>query len=527
VRCSDGYHLSFQEYLSAWFLHTTVEGDAGRIATLQRFSDFEGWWETLRLWISLVNGQQPSKLSSILDGLFGNSGALSLAGAIFADGSGLDESFQRWFKLYTDQIKRPWSRQVSDTAKAWTDSRQQGRKESMVNTIREIAASQSWREWTLLRCWARNLGVDAFIDFPAPGTLGRLLIEAQYGTGLSRQHLAVGRILSSGVPVWEVGSWESMLLCVWPSRRRLTGQVLQALAVLGFDREELIEFVRRESELTSRLPAKIGVADLDSDSTFDITGFRITRDAARALKLNFAIEWELQKTLAERLSGATSPEGFMYEWSRHMQGDSSGDWFDRRWGKEAANAYVTNPRQFSGAADGLLLDTQKRIELFPQLLLSPMGLLAYLAYVEPEQRIQPLNLIRCAARIALGLEPKAHALKRELAFFSSTEDPLWPSLAKHLAFRSSNSDLEILIGAAGNPNTRSGVFAWSLQHIVRGDIILNDGSELMLNEITSRLALPNLPLIENYPVSDYVPTTLLYDWQLRRYRMVKLSVREL
>lgn len=54
--------------------------------------------------MALVNGQHPAKLDPVLKTLFDSASDLSLAGAIFADGSGQEEAFITWSKRYQSLV---------------------------------------------------------------------------------------------------------------------------------------------------------------------------------------------------------------------------------------------------------------------------------------------------------------------------------------------------------------------------------------------------------------------------------------
>ena len=73
-------HLSFQEYLSAWQLDTTLEGQERVQGFLDRVAN-HSWWETLLLWAALLGGRRPAWLEEILAGLLARGeDAIALSG---------------------------------------------------------------------------------------------------------------------------------------------------------------------------------------------------------------------------------------------------------------------------------------------------------------------------------------------------------------------------------------------------------------------------------------------------------------
>lgn len=88
----------------------------------------------------------------------------------------------------------------------------------------------------------------------------------------------------------------------------------------------------------------------------------------------------------------------------------------------------------------------------------------------------------------------AHALQEH-----TDDEPLWPALARHIARRSTTEDRVLLESLAGQPEQREGVLSWGLQYWVRGDLVLEDGSHLTLDDLADELGLPRLPLLEDQP----------------------------
>jgi hypothetical protein len=101
----------------------------------------------------------------------------------------------------------------------------------------------------------------------------------------------------------------------------------------------------------------------------------------------------------------------------------------------------------------------------------------------------------------LSLEPKRDdsALQESLKQLASTLDPLWPALARHIARRSTPEDRALLADLAQHPEKREPPLSWGLQFIVRGDVMLRDGSIVTLDELADEAGLPHLPYLEDMP----------------------------
>ncbi len=78
--------------------------------------------------------------------------------------------------------------------------------------------------------------------------------------------------------------------------------------------------------------------------------------------------------------------------------------------------------------------------------------------------------------------------------------PLWTSLARHLARRATDDDCALLESLARDPNqVEDGPLRWGLRFIVRGDVMLPDGSFVTLDELCDDAGLPHLPYLEDPP----------------------------
>lgn len=119
---------------------------------------------------------------------------------------------------------------------------------------------------------------------------------------------------------------------------------------------------------------------------------------------------------------------------------------------------------------------------------------ARLAHLENPPAIPALLLLILACRVPLHPEWCADALTQELRFLRT--DEIWIALARHLARISTGADRRLLVEYALHPERTKAPLSCGLQYIVRGDVLMEDGTELKLDDLAAELSLPALPLLD-------------------------------
>jgi hypothetical protein len=104
-----------------------------------------------------------------------------------------------------------------------------------------------------------------------------------------------------------------------------------------------------------------------------------------------------------------------------------------------------------------------------------------------------------AARLSLRPASDFSLFQAALDAYPRQGDPLWPALARHITRNPSLDDRALLEEIAQAPARRKPPLSWGLQYIVRGDIVLSDGSFVRLDELCDTLDLPHLPYLEDLP----------------------------
>ena len=136
-----------------------------------------------------------------------------------------------------------------------------------------------------------------------------------------------------------------------------------------------------------------------------------------------------------------------------------------------------------------------------------------LALLDPKrtEKHQPpaVHLFSAACRLSLRPDSSADEFELALDAYGASEgsDPLWPALARHLVRRSTPEDKALLEDLARHPEKRDPPLSWGLQYIVRGDILLEDGSVVTVDELCEQYKLPRLPYLED------LPPELEIDWE--------------
>lgn len=130
----------------------------------------------------------------------------------------------------------------------------------------------------------------------------------------------------------------------------------------------------------------------------------------------------------------------------------------------------------------------------------------WLCSPSPEEE-NPLPMMVAACRLSLA--PDSAEAFRFFAHSSGPQsrhvDPLWRALARHLARRSTTDEIRLLTNLAEHPEQRTGALGLGLRYLVRGDVVLEDGTELCLDEIADAFGLPRLPYVEAVPPNPVLP----------------------
>jgi hypothetical protein len=469
-------HLSFQEYLAA--LHLSKTNPENQVEAFVQLTDRAAWWETLRLGSELIADNDQSHISPILDATRkqGDSGQM-LVGMILADGCGEESAFAQWLQDLLAILRRDWPKGADECARAWAVSSQKSRRDLMHQKLQDAFFDSDWLQWTRCREWFKLADFKSTFARVKDGSMASLVLDVLKGKLPTKQHLAVGRIFSVASAFWPIEPWELALVNVWPSQRRRAGRRLQALASLELDKDQLRDCARvvlaahpTNDEIRSRALEILHPTHPEA---------RRERDFHRELALELGrITW----------SGKPSVNfayGTLSVWSKRysqIEVNSMAEYLSKNVSRLLRSNNQSSRMLFENwditGCDGMLIR-------------------AKLAHLESSPAIPAILLLVLACRVSLHPEWDPELLTQALQFLETSG--IWTALAKHLARISTDADRKLLTEYAAYPERAQAPLSWGLQYIVRGDVLMKDGTDIRLDDLAAELSLPVLPLLDELP----------------------------
>jgi hypothetical protein len=512
-------HLSFQEYLAAYYLFISREGDE-RVAAMRSHMDDRNWWETLRLWAALVGDQWPDKLGPVLDVLRADARAYWLAGEMFADGTGRPADFDAWVADLPVRLSDPfaWS---EDCAATWAACKQVSRRARIATVVTSARRSLHWLQgiWHTHWCNLARLEVD-----PAPALLA---LEAPLDSATAT---ARSRVLHGAAAPWP-DAGELAMLRLWPSARVAIGVRLQTAISLG----------ARMPEVVTMFTALLRRAHRPWSPEEHAQTKGLVRYFNRYFGRSFGrdLGMDLSRYLSSQF-GLYFSKHFYRDFTRHFS-RSFGQYFDRDFDRFFIRYFERDFRhsfteqlqrhliryliKYFDPGFGryfqwvlghdFILDFGRHLGLAGPALTAPW--LPTFAVVETSSaagRVSPratlahgrlpekaplLSLFRAACQASLAPGDASASTAVACACAELDGDPLWPALARHVARISTAEDRALLVELARHPELREPPLSWGLQHYVRGDLVLDDDSVITLDELCAQAGLAALPLLEDMP----------------------------
>lgn len=490
-------HLSFQEYLAAHHLDASVEGTAARVGVCLRHAADLSFWETLRLFAAIVEDRNPSHLASVLETLIeGDSDGFWLSGVMFSDGLG-GGVFEAWCARLSSHFHVHEQVRALATARAWASSRQEGRRKRLAATWPDIATHARWLPGVIAASWWQEARLPRAEN--EPPAVSRLLASAGEGQGVAR-----GQALAGSSPVWPGDPTELSLLHLWPGPRGPAAARLQTLISLGGKREHVGRAARRVlvpereardlARYMARYLARSWVKEAADDDWVRTWALDLARDWAMDLSRTWAREWARDWALDLARYWARYLARY---WTRDLARDWALD-VARYWARDWARDWVldvawTWARELELPEEPWALDFAA-VELAGT---GRAGTRAVLAFSDPKAPL--LRLFQAACQLSLRPRSDASRLHEALAAMPASTDPLWPALARHIARLSSQEDRALLSALAERPEERPAPIVWGLKYYVRGDLVLDDGTEVRLDELADEAGVPRLPFLEDMP----------------------------
>nr|WP_275939318.1 NACHT domain-containing protein [Polyangium spumosum] len=491
-------HLSFQEYLVAHHWAAVVEGHAARLKVCQLHLRQLAFWETLRLWAAIVEDRNPEHLEALLAELMNgwDADGFWLAGVMFADGLG-EVQFEAWCARLPERFHVHEQVRASAAARAWATSQQEARRERLALAWPEVAARTRWLPGVIAAAWWQEARLGR--EEAEPPAMSRLLSGAGEGQGVAR-----GRALGGSSPVWPGDPPELSLLHLWPGPRGPAAARLQTLISLGGGREHLGRAARKilvpereERDLARQMArslARSWAKEAAHDDWVRTWALDLARDWAMDLSRSWAREWT-------RDFGLDLARYWARYLARYWTRDLARDWamdLSRYWARDWAQDWVFDMAM--AWADELALPEEPWTLDFAAVELAGTGRAgtrAVLAFSEPKEPL--LRLFHEACRLSLRPRSDGGPFRRALVEMPAGIDPLWPALARHVARLSTPEDRGLLCELAEHPERREKPIAWGLRYYVRGDLVLDDGTEVRLDELCDEAGLARLPWLVDMP----------------------------
>lgn len=521
-------HLSFQEFLAAWHLDSAREG-AHRASAFVEFAASEAWWETLQLWAALVDRKNPQLLNEPLAALIDieDGTGLSLAGMILADGSAPVEALEKWARMLVRRLDRPAG--IARCLQTWSASAQEERKALLGSVLTTEGKDLSWAVWYRAEAFCQACG-QAAPPVPTKKVISRAAIEQVEIEGAwdwSAAHLAASRLHWSRGPLWPLQPQYSGLLSLWPSPRRWLGAHLQSLVVhcpvVRLPSLRMDAFAPRADliEVASDL-ARYFASDFAGNFTSDFQRY-FTRDLARYLAS------DLVGHFVRHLAGDSSRDSAR-DFVSYLAGDFVRDlaryfvrdfaryfvrYFARDFVRDLARNFVRYFTRDFDSAHYFAREVAPRLGgrlgiehstpgffSFAEMELMAIGRAAgrfSMAVLDPEKETGIPRLFCQASQLSFRPNTNPRPFEAALAEIGPTLPDLWPALAKHITRRSTPEDRALLRDYAEHPEKAGAPLCWGLQFFVRGDVMLEDGSIVTLDELYANSGLPPLPLLEDMP----------------------------
>jgi nucleoside phosphorylase len=516
-------HTSFLDHLAAECLFAQV---AEPLRCAQRHATDHRWRESLRLWAGLLHDQRPTELVGNLAVLQSDADGYWIAGDVYAQGGGDSAGFEAWTQALPRNLGELGRADHSamSCAMRWRESTEGTRRAGLERTLAEEAGSPGWLARANCVRWSTAAGLEV--------PLGRLLAELEARPMVGASAVAASRAFTGAGPtVPDQG--EIALLRVWPSVRVNVAARLQSAISVGAQPEDL----------TAMLPALIAEArrvlsPMDHEGIQHAANQRLTtnedleRNVVREIwqswgryhDRHFVDERKQPLVHGHDLSLLALFRGFAqfvvnqcqarYGWDPRFAPPSGAERTPVRFLTYMVRALagwmgasgIEGFAKRVGRELGLVIEDPPPEWLRCFVLLDVVSFAgracsrSAVAYCElPVEVPEVLRLLRLGCRASLS--PGDESLRSQVAEASQSfeGDRLWCALTRHLAGVASNDDRSFLIDAASRPERRQAPLAWGLQFYVRGDLMLDDGSIVTLDQLSARAGHESIPLLEEVP----------------------------
>lgn len=457
----------------------------------------------------------------MLDVLRADIDAYWLAGQMFADGTGRPSHFHAWVTELPARLADPPPTLAEDCASAWRTCKQEERRTLIAEKLTAARHSLHWLEGIWHVSWCELAGLEIA---PAPALLE---LETPLASAAAT---ARSRALHGASATWP-DEGELVMLRLWPSRRVTIGVHLQTAISLGARLPEIVDLfppflarahrstwsgveLKQASVLARRLDLHLGWNLVRNFFWDPEMGERARPDATDSYFIKHLAHDLIRELL--RIWGPACDRDFVKNylgiWGRYINPHSSWS-VARRFGWFFIRHVIQYSRDSAGA---LAADLG-----LPGSLLTAPWLSAFLALevgsvtgrASPRAALAHANPSGAPLRDLFRLAGQASLIPRDTRLRMAADEachafdgaPLWSALARHVARISTDEDRAFLTDLARHPERCASPLSWGLQYYVRGDLVLEDGATITLDELSARAGLPPLPLLEEVTPEIKIP----------------------
>lgn len=509
-------HLSFQEYLVAYYLFVTCSKDE-YVNVARSYMGDHSRWEILRLWAALIGDHEPDKLSPVFEALRASMHTYWLAGQMFADGTGQLVDFEAWVADLPEHLSNPYS-SGEGYAWGWGTSKQEVRREKIAAILRSAHKDLRWLDGAWHARWCEL----ARLEVNLPPALFALQYPIDGSVAVARS-----RLLHGAMAGWPDGS-ELAMLRLWPSTRVAIGVRLQTAITLGAKVRELTDMLPQlltwVEQSQKESPARIKELAREfnyylCNTASDNWNGKFNRDSFHGFSRDFACDLArcFIRDLGSRFSQDTG-KILVSEFSRyfgykflglHIGVDYIPNLSQRflRWHflhnfhqlpkHDLGHVFVNRLNALDGKSSTHWLSAFLSLET--RAVAGRASPRATLAHGRLFGKVPLLVLFQAACRASFA--PNNMKLRNAATYACDTfeGDSLWPALARHITRMTTTMDRALLEDLARHPQKREPPLSWGLQHYVRGDLVLNDDAVITLDELCAQVGLAPLPLLEDVP----------------------------
>jgi 3',5'-cyclic AMP phosphodiesterase CpdA len=521
-------HLSFQEFLTAWHLKNNLVGPEA-VTRFQELAAQPLWWETLLLWVALLNDESQERATPLLQSVLDEKHLL-LAGMMLADGVGDQAQMATWSAEFANLLQKEWPEQVERCLRAWQASRQEQRREQLFSSLVTVTEEAIWVVWLRLTQALERIGYTApvIVQHPESAQQAPIAVLMQQPGDrhlVSARQFAGARAFSGVSAIWP--GYPEGLLELWPSQRCHLSLNLQRLASLNQHRDQIKSYLiecqtDRGSDRYSR-----GISVADNSTAALKQALILTHNLDRALERDINRALTLDLTQAHDLDLVRNlTHAFERDINRALTLDLAlARVHDINLVRDLRKTRALGHNR--AFADERALVKTRDLDLVRELIrelirdnldseLKLFILSSYLAYTtilrsllgcfrfEDFDSLLPAALPICimagAARASIFAGNSIEELKATIPQLERRGlDPFWIAFARHIARISTAEDRALLEDLAAYPEKREPPLSWGLQYIVRGDVLLPDGTEITLDELCAEAGVAPYQLLEEMP----------------------------